>query len=142
MQLIDRDYRGQGAFTMVELIIVVTLIGVMALFAIPNYAKAINKAHEKDATNNLMAIYASEKIYFNANNTYATPALTDSTAHINTNLGLGIIPNGATYACPTGNAAAFDCRADVGGTFVLKVTDLITPPCCFSGACPSAVACS
>ena len=129
------------AFTIVELVMVVTLIGIMAIFAIPNYSKAVEKAHEKDASSNLSAIYAGQKIYFNNNNTYAAPASVNTTANINTTLGLGIIGNGVSYICPTGTGAVFSCQANRDtGAYKLKVTESNpTPCCCAAGTCPSIV---
>ena len=122
MQLINVPRCGK-AFTIIELIIVVTLIGVMAAFAIPNYNKAILKAYRKDATVNLQAIYAAQKIFFNANNTYFTAA---NYTVINSGLGLGIIPTGSTtYSCSGG--ATFVCTATLSdGT--LSVTDTSSTP--------------
>ena len=115
------------AFTIIELIIVVTLIGVMAAFAIPNYNKAIAKAYRKDATVNLQAIYAAQKIYFNTNGNYYGGAGTD-TASINLNLGLGIIESGGTtYTCPTGGAG-FTCTASLSDGTTLTVTDTSPTP--------------
>ena len=127
MQLIDISARKAKAFTIIELIIVVTLIGVMAAFAIPNYTKAIAKAYRKDATVNLQAIYAAQKIYFNANGNYYGGNGTN-TASINTNLGLGIIASGGTtYTCPTGGAT-FSCTANLVIDPDLSVTDTSPTP--------------
>ena len=126
------------AFTIVELVMVVTLIGIMAIFAVPNYSKAVEKAHEKDASTNLSSIYAGQKIYFNNNNTYVALA---GTAAINTTLGLGIIGNGVSYVCPAGTGAAFSCQANRDtGAYKLKVTESnATPCCCVANTCPSIV---
>ena len=116
--------RKAEAFTIIELIIVVTLIGVMAAFVIPNYNKAIAKAYRKDATVNLQAIYAAQKIYYNTNGSYYTGADVGS---INSQLGLGIMPTGSTtYSCSGG--AAFTCTASLSDGTTLTVTDTSSTP--------------
>ena len=136
------------AFTIIELIIVVTLIGVMAAFAIPNYNKAINKAHYKDSLVNLSTIYASEKIYFNANGKYLPDSgVAQDVNAINTGLGLGIIANGLTYACtgatnciacagnpPVCGCDTYSCTA-TNGTWTNTLTQASATPVC-AGTCP------
>lgn len=49
-------------FTMIELIMVVVVIGMVAMFAIPNYTKSVNKTYVKTGKNNLMIMYSAQKI--------------------------------------------------------------------------------
>ncbi|MBI3314341.1 MAG: prepilin-type N-terminal cleavage/methylation domain-containing protein, partial [Candidatus Omnitrophica bacterium] len=107
-----RAYRPNGpeAFTIIELIMVVTLLGIIAVFAIPNYTKSIDKGYRKDGTVNLTSIYAAEQIYYNNNNASYWQAGGDVNA-INSNLGLGILPNNVTYQCAANNGTVFSCTA-------------------------------
>ncbi len=84
------------AFTLTELMVVVILIGIIAAFALPNYNKAIAKAHERDAIVQLMAIHAACKIYNAQAGQYPQEAL--DIDGINEQLGLNVIANGMTYA--------------------------------------------
>ena len=122
------------AFTLVEIIIVVTLMGIMAAFAIPNFTKSVTSAYVKDAKTNLNVIYAAQRIYFNTNGSYYGGNGT-STATINTNLSLGIVASGGTtYLCPNGGAT-FCCSGTVNGNgAVYVVKDSASTP--VVGTCP------
>jgi len=125
--------KGSEAFTIIELIMVVTLIGIMAIFVIPNYTKSIDRAYRKDGTVNLTAIYAAEQIYYNNNNSSYWQADGDVNA-INSNLGLGILPNNLTYQCAANNGTTFSCTA-IRGLMTLTVNNLSSTPAC-TGYCP------
>ena len=131
------------AFTLVELIMVVSIIGMMAIFVIPNYSKSVNKAYERAGSNNLYIVYSAQMTRIN--NAQPTQAGA-TTALVNTNLSLSIIPNGMDYSCTAPTASTFNCRADRSdGTFRLQVTNAnpANVCCCTSvGACPSIAACS
>lgn len=45
----NKNIHNSLAFTIVELMVVVVIVGLMAAFAIPNYQKSVRKAHERDA---------------------------------------------------------------------------------------------
>ena len=51
------------AFTIMELMVVVIVIGVLAAFAIPNYKLAIERAEERQMVVNMQTIIAAQKIY-------------------------------------------------------------------------------
>jgi len=51
------------AFTMVELIVVMVIIGIMAGFGIPNFTKSINRSRARDAILNLNVIHSSDVLY-------------------------------------------------------------------------------
>lgn len=50
-------------FTLIELMIVVAIIGLLAMIAIPNFSRYIQKAKRAEAYMNLNAIYAAQKAY-------------------------------------------------------------------------------
>ncbi len=124
-------------FTLMELMIVVVIMGIIAAFSIPNYSKAVERSYERDGMVNLMAIYTSQKIYYNNNNTYAGGK---NISELNASLELGLISNGMSYAC-NASSVAFECTATRGNTFILKVNKETANPCCAGGDCPSISKC-
>lgn len=125
-------------FTLMELMIVVVIMGIIAAFSIPNYSKAVERSYERDGAVNLMAIYASQKIHYNSENTYVTGK---DIASLNSALELGLIANGMKYAC-NASSVNFDCTATRGNeTFVLKVNKDTSNPCCAAGDCPTISRC-
>jgi len=99
----------QKAFTLVELIVVVILLGAIAGFALPNYTRSIQRAHEQDMVAQLTTIHAANLMYRTRNDTYwdTGGAVVNDLAIINNTLGLNIISNDGTtyaYSSPAGGA--------------------------------------
>jgi prepilin-type N-terminal cleavage/methylation domain-containing protein len=53
----------RGAFTLVEIMIVVAIIGLLATIAIPNFVKARTSAYEKACINNLRQIDSATQLW-------------------------------------------------------------------------------
>jgi type IV pilus assembly protein PilE len=62
-------------FTMIELLVVITLLGLIAAIALPSYGNYVKKTRRKDAQADLVNISNALERYYTANNTYATATL-------------------------------------------------------------------
>ncbi len=125
----------KGAFTLIELMVVLVIVSVVATFAIPNYTKSVERSHRKDAESNLMVIHAAQQMYAARNdNAYWG---TGNLVAINSNLGINVLANGMTYACaaPGVSPPTFSCSAMRSG-WTLTITSASTTPACTAGTCP------
>jgi len=120
--------------------IVVVIIGIIAAFAVPNYTRAVERAHLRDAIVQLTNIHAANQIYRAENNEYwPSTSTSQDLAAINAALDLGVIANGMTYTCvgvPAGTS--FTCTAvrdPPAASFTVTVTHASSNPSC-TGACP------
>jgi type IV pilus assembly protein PilE len=59
-------------FTLVELMIIVTIIGILAAIAIPSYSTYVLKAHRSAAVTGVLDLATRQARYYTTNNTYTT----------------------------------------------------------------------
>ncbi len=141
---------GLRGFTLTELMIVVILIGVIASFGIPSFAKMLRKSHERSAIMGLTALSAANTIYEARNGEYYQGA-GDITV-INSNLSINILEDGLTYAYASSAVDAYEATATwTGGVnftvgvdqrpIILDKTNPEVNPCCLDGVCPTLPAC-
>ena len=62
--------KNKKAFTLIELMIVVAIIGILAAIAIPDFLRFQAKAKQSEAKQNLGAIFTCQVAYFGETNTY------------------------------------------------------------------------
>ncbi len=103
------------SFTLIELLMVIVIIIILAGIAIPNFAKAKERALTKEAIANLKLIAAAEKVYRMEYSTYYGPE--GGIANINDYLKL-YFTNEAywDYAITAAAADTFTATADRQGT--------------------------
>lgn len=70
--------RNQRGFTLIELMIVVTIVGILATVAIPNYFTYQARARQSEARANLAAVFTAQISFFanNVGNSYGTSFIT------------------------------------------------------------------
>jgi len=105
-------------FTLMEILVVLIIIAMCAIFAFPNMMNPSEQARALTAQNNLLAVYAAQKNYFNNNGTYclASNSCADIIADINANLSLNIQDDSSySYACGA-DATGFSCNACRNGS--------------------------
>jgi prepilin-type N-terminal cleavage/methylation domain-containing protein len=140
--LITKDRR---AFTLIEIVVTIAIIGAITGFALVNYNKAVESGYCQDAQNQLKMIQAAEKLYDSNNDSYWPPDAADhDLANINLSLTLGIVANEITYSCTgIGGGTGYSCSAErknSSGTtmYTLTVTQSDSPLCSPAGGytCP------
>jgi prepilin-type N-terminal cleavage/methylation domain-containing protein len=94
-------------FSLMELLIVVSIIGILTAIAVPSYNGYISTSRATVAKNNLRSIYLKQQEYNTDNNAYyaigASPCAVDNSAAINTNLfgGDSVLTGDHYYYCIT-----------------------------------------
>lgn len=58
----------RGAFTLIELVVVILIIGVLAAIAIPKFGASKDKAYVASMTSDLRNLVTAQESYFNDNN--------------------------------------------------------------------------
>jgi prepilin-type N-terminal cleavage/methylation domain-containing protein len=143
--------RSSLAFTLMELMVVVVIIGVITAFASANYSKAFNRQNVRISSNNLITIYSAQQGYYARTNSYYGVRFVSTLSDINQNLGLNIMIDpsllagaGTDYYCDSTQQI---CDVDHHNLWHLKVgldrpLDSTTNPCCnVGGQAPDATVC-
>ncbi len=72
------DARQEAAFSLVELLIALSIMGILAAFALPAYSHYVAQSRQADAERQLMVVAQAQEIYRFQNGAYATNAQTAS----------------------------------------------------------------
>jgi prepilin-type N-terminal cleavage/methylation domain-containing protein len=67
-----RNSMKRSAFSLIELMIVVAIIGFLAMISVPSFTKFLAKAKRSEAYMNLSSLYAAQRAYWAEHGTYST----------------------------------------------------------------------
>ncbi len=95
-------------FTIIELILVMTIIGVLMSIAVPTYLIVRFRMVEEKARFNLNAIYSAQKSYHWELDTYAGPG---QQSLLLTHVGFSLDDEDWTYAIKAASATTFSAQA-------------------------------
>jgi type IV pilus assembly protein PilA len=115
----------KNAFTLIELMIVVAIIGILAAIAVPNFIKFQCRAKQSEAKSNLGALYTQEESYKAENDTYILlGAVISNSTQTNP---VGFQPKGGKiryeYATASASSIAFVGTATRAPTFSSELED-------------------
>ena len=97
----NRRIHNTAGYTLIELLTVVTIIGILASIAIPNYRGYRDKAKVVTVVSTLRQIRLAQEVYWTDHQKYFQIDPTTQTIHID-GLDMDImIPNGQTYSITT-----------------------------------------
>ncbi len=117
----------RAAFTLLELLTVLIIIGILAALSLPNLLKMKEKSYDNEAKASLKLIQAAEKIYYMQNGFYYPySAATVTNSLLNTNLKV-FLPTSTVnwnYTTTTGTGAATATRNITSGRYwSISITD-------------------
>ena len=125
-------------FTLIELIVAVTIIGILVVIFIPNLMVYVNQTKAQSAKNNLLAIAAAQTKFYEDYGYFCSdqapkPACGTSMANLIANLAVKPSMNDPfTYSC---NGAPYTCTATFGAVTLTTTGSGVT---CTAGgtSCP------
>lgn len=136
----------KSAFTLVELMVVVIIIGILASVGIPKYMKTVTSAQIRDIMTQLTTLHAANEIYRAQDGDEYLPGSGLSLTQINSGLNINIIAqSNVTYDYTRSSKTTYTADATFtagGATYTISLTqDPISstnPSCAASpGSCPS-----
>ena len=132
------------AFTLLEVLITVIIIGILAGLAIPNFTKSRERALDKEAQTVLSLIQSAEKMYYMKDETSYYPSIANTSVNvnsINSYLRLNLFSASWDYGINTDADTAYTATAGrLNGpsgwnrTWEIIASDTVAR--CISGPCP------
>jgi type IV pilus assembly protein PilE len=95
------DMNNQNAFTLIELMVTVAIVGILASIAYPTYQDSVMKSRRADAKGVLLGLANAMERYYTVNNTYLGAGGTDG-SHADTGA-----PRIYSTTSPIGGGAAY-----------------------------------
>jgi type IV pilus assembly protein PilA len=70
-KLMNSKLKDRGGFTLIELMLVITIIGILSAIAVPNLMGYLAKTRQAEAKENLGGVFTNEQAYFSEFDTYS-----------------------------------------------------------------------
>lgn len=127
------------SYSLVEIIVIIAVIIAAAVFVIPNYSIARERANERNANLNLIAIHSAALMYQSKHSKFPESG---DLEHINNTLNLKIEDKNFTYYFDSNNYSYSTTAHRLGNLYILTVTEdnlSNNNPICSDGTkkCPS-----
>jgi prepilin-type N-terminal cleavage/methylation domain-containing protein len=106
-----RPHRG---VTLIETMIVVTIIGILASMGVPRFEQAIEQSRANIAAANLRAIWTGQRAYWLQNNTFSPDLATLRSANL---LDPGIVDDNGGSTTTDGSAYVYQISQSAASTF-------------------------
>ena len=130
--------KNKAGFTLIEIIVVVTVIGIITAFALPQFTKSMEKERARRVNLNLTIIHSSLEIWEANAGSYPASGAQDL-AYLNTNLNLNIIDTAFNYTY-TNNGSTYTIDAQkTDASYTIRLTQAAIDtnnPSCQQGTCP------
>jgi type IV pilus assembly protein PilE len=120
----------QGGFTLMELLAALTILGILAAIAIPNYTAYINRGKRAAAKSELLAIAAQLERNYTTNGCYNFTTVAECRAQAGTAPAL-------PATSPTEGRAHHAVTVDYSASATGQAFTLSATPCGAAGTCPT-----
>ena len=122
--------RASVGFTLLELLVVISIVGILAAMALPGFGRTIERSRVRDTQATLASLYSAERVYRLDQTTYGTLANLVANRYLTD-------PNAGNanwvFSTPTVTTSAFTATATrVGGGYA---DNTVTVDQNFSGTC-------
>jgi len=133
MRAVFAPIRGARGFTLMELIVTITIVAILASIAIPSYTAYIERGKRGAARSALLAAASFLERNFTTNGCYNFTTVAACQAQSGTAFAL---PTAATLA-PGEGRASYVLTVDFSGSTTGQAFTLTATPCATAGTCPA-----
>lgn len=117
--------KNQKAFTLIELMIVVAIVGILAAIAIPSYQDSVMRSRRSDAKGALLGLANALERHFTSNNSYCDAGGTGGNHSCGTNTNDTGAPSIYSVQVPTDGGTAYynlSITAATANTYTIQAT--------------------